>query len=407
MAEFGFNTNGGGLVVGAEIISVENAIVLTEVPPLEVENLSPEVVPLPEIVTAADFDIHTGDYPLLDTKHWEPERYKIWGEWVIRVLSDAPAPTPFQRHHALRLRAMGLGPVVKRLGEFGTFRDRLDLDAIPKGAEHWRNTARARPEYYNWPDEKFVRFAIRVQAKLGHRPRAHDYIAYASDTDPGIHAIKTRFGGVPGLNELIGYPNYAEWKPRDFVTFGVNFIKANGYNVDRLVPDVFEIVSAKQRGPWPAKAGRAFGNWANYKIAVLRAYYAEREQKTNRYKRLIDSGDLPVALAAADSASLDRNVARYAVISILDRDMPAEERAQLALTEEPSLLKVFKKRRIIVTEQAVESAAAKAGVYDDIFPPSYMPYITVSPEEITETVRLSNEINVRAYTRSREKGQNS
>jgi hypothetical protein len=390
MAEMGFDLRSGELLIGAAAIEQRTL------------EAGPEVVPLAKLLITDEFPIQTGTYELLDTSSWTPDDYKAWGTWTVKVLSEAPEPAAFNRQHALRMRALGLGPVVKHLGKFTTFRASLGVDVIPEGSLHAKNAARERPEFFKWSDEQYVAYAARVAAWRGHRPRAADYDTF-SEEEPSAWAIRQRFGSVATLNEHIGYPNYAEWQPRDFVQYGVNLIKANGYDTDIFVPHLFDAAAQNERGPWCDRVARIFNSWGEYKIAVLKTYYREREQKTQRYRAMAQAGRLPVEFQALNDYQLDQAAAKLVVTVRIVPDIDRTEAMQLALnTPSRDLLPTLQKYDPTLTRELLVDVATKAGTHDDLFPPAYVPYLTLTVDEIDAAILKTRQRGHRQRQRRRQ-----
>lgn len=389
MTRFGFDISSGEQLIGQAAID------------MRMEQNGPDVVSLPELLTAEHFPFETGDYELLDTRTWTPEDYRIWGIWAVNVLREAPEPTAFNREHAVRLRTLGLGPVVKRLGEFTTFRASLAVSLIPKGPVHAKNAARERPDFYNWTEIRFVRYARRVAERVGRRPRAADY-DQSGDHLPSAWAIRQHFGSIATLNEHIGYPNYGEWQPADFVEYGLHFIKANGYEPGIFVPYLFDVVAQKERGPWRDRVAKVFGSWGDYKIQVLKEFSAERKRKTARYRTMVETGRLPGIFRNLDDGAIDQTAAKYLVISELIKGMNEDAKAQLALIVPlPDLLRHLKSHDRTISNARLAGVAAKAGVYDDMFAPPYASYLALTPDEIDQAIIKTRENGARNRARRR------
>jgi hypothetical protein len=333
-------------------------------------HMGQDVVPLAELVTAStvDFPVQYGDFEPLDTATWTPDDYHAWGAWVIQIL-DARKPRDFVRRHVDNLHALGLGPASKKLGNFTAFKTAA-------------GNLEARPSRSEWSIDDFIQLAARAARHAKGRPSETDYAAVLSLKTPGLDAIRTRFGGIPTLNELLGYPDYREWDPDDFTTYGVQFIKANEYDTAVLTSLSFDIPATKGRGPWSRRMIKDFGSWEHYKEATLDAFHAERAQKTERYRSLIASGRLPGKFAELCDKDLDRAVARYRVLTDLS-NFDEERRTILALADSTMATFIYKLLHgiTVVTRAEIERSAMTYGVYDDLFPPLYVAHLAISAEE--------------------------
>jgi hypothetical protein len=384
MVRNGIDTQTGDVLVWAETLSrgaqLAGAIAVEE----QIEALGPDVIPLHEAITNEDIPLPERKLP--DTSDWTPEDCQEWGRWAVGVLREAKPPVAFNRTHARRLRAIGAGPVTRQLGPFTEFRAGLGVKIIPEGAAHARNTARERPEFFKWPTNRFVRYASYVAERVGRRPRATDYDAY-SDRQPSAWAIRMRFGSVAALNEYIGYPNYAEWQPADYIEYGVRFIKANSYDTDIFVPHFFDVAAQNERGPWRDRAAKVFNSWGEYKMAVLKAYHSERAQKTKHYRALMDIGRLPEAFRDLTAGQLDQAAAIYLVIAGSAINISESERVDIALTTPiAELLPKLKKHKKTLTQNSLIATATQIGIYDDLFPPPYAQYLTLTVDEIEAAI---------------------
>lgn len=294
--------------------------------------------------------------------------------------------------HIERVRALGLGPSKARLGVLSTFKEAIG--ALPAGMyrQEAENDNVTNCYFKDMPDERFVRHAAAVAKKTGSRPTRADYRAARRPGVPGALAIIDRFGSIAALNEYIGYPDYSEWDKDDFIQYGLNFLAANDYNTSLLVTTVLDIPARAKRGPWPTTVSKYFDDWAGYKTAVLDAFRTERTQKTDRYRAMTAIGRLPVDFEGLHDAELDQVAARYLVIRDVVPQLDDKAKVRWALgTPSGQLISRLRSYNNVLNTGDIESAAVTHGVFNDLWPPAYVPYLHVTPQDHKASLRRSRD----------------
>jgi hypothetical protein len=85
MAEYGFDTNAGELLVGQEAIGRRAA------------QAGSAVTSLTVLLSGDVFPFAAGDFPLADTRSWQPDDYLSFGKWALGVVADEGVPRPLTR----------------------------------------------------------------------------------------------------------------------------------------------------------------------------------------------------------------------------------------------------------------------------------------------------------------------
>lgn len=353
MAEFYYDTRDGSLLVGAAAIEPR------------VEEAGPAIVSLRDLLMDKEFPYTTHDYVKISGEQWSHDELAQLGTWALRVMQQDGEEAPvLARRHYERLYVLGLGPYMRRQKAIKTMRELRAAAGSPEGHD---------PGLYDeWTAADFVKYAAGLSQRLGRRPRKEDYTAADG---PSARIIHKRFGGVGELNEMIGYPNVRAWEPEDFVSWGVQVMRANPHRNFNYF--LLEDLSRIDRGPSESPIYRHFGTFTKFKGLVEYEFARQnsleeekRIQLLDSFEKLKHSGEHKIPKDPPEKEKISFigkfELARQCLNNRTDRDQLAANVAKLPVTE---LIQKLRKYNDGLDTARIETEAVILDVYNIIWPP--------------------------------------
>jgi hypothetical protein len=327
-----------------------------------------------ELLRMKEFPFKLGDFPEKSRRQWTKDELIDLGHWALAVLDtaeDPQNPTPvssrFTWDHLHRLHILRLAPsravIDQRFDGIQDFRDALGL-----------HVGYVRGRYANWSSDDFARYATQIERKAKGKPRETDYrVAYQAGEGPSL-TILEQWGGVSAINELIGYPDVRSWTEEDYISWGVQVIRANSGRIPNA--RVIRILASRKRGPDMETLYRRAGcTLPEFQASIEDQWRTEEAFELKRNADLLKEHDrlmsigllLPIEGKQAGTRSIEE-VAKYKVARGVLRDLGPKAYASLAQTSERTLIRKLRSYDEFLTAGYIEMVAKSLNVFDVIWP---------------------------------------
>lgn len=341
------------------------------------------VVPLAELLQTPEFPFTARDFGRLDTRGWQREDYEATGRFVMQVLATHEDPRPVvTSRHLERLHKLGLGPepCEYAYNPGSPFRSLPEFQmAIGSKAVVFVGAF----EEYNQDD--FDRMTKQLIQRLGRLPKCEDFDEAAAARPgkfPSYQIIRTHTDGLRAIFDRLGYPDIRSWDDIDYLHWGVRVMEAN--DGKDITVTMCNVLAGRKRGPSDVTTAKYFTTWQNYKQEVRTRYDQQvtaLHQKLERYRGMVQAGDLPGDYLQLDDEQLVYQAARYLLVKALNPKRPQASVQRIA--ESPSYMSQLRGSAEGVTDGLIENTAVMLDVFDDIWPHTeYKQYLAVSDDEI-------------------------
>ncbi|MEX0881756.1 MAG: hypothetical protein WDZ34_02690 [Candidatus Saccharimonadales bacterium] len=329
----------------------------------------------------------------LDAASWERDDFISYGRWLVSVT----APPPNRKSKAInektltRARDLGIGPNPYRLIKTAGFKNTnnyyrtLNIDTA-----HFRRG----PDFFNdWDDQDYLDYIRRIGSRLGRRPTRDDLRneSLRNSLSPSEYQISTRFGNYGNALEAAGYVVIANWGEKDYIDWGVKFMKANqGYQPSQKAIDFF---SQRGLGPSSSSVRMHFKQLTNFQGLVKTAYeqrataWQERNlQLGKEIQEWLDEFRLPVEVLSGSKTPFEiiRRFAHYKLLDVLLPEGLYTARVEFSAERLPltELVEALQTHKPGLTIEKLKETAESLGVDE---------YIGGSEYDLIEILRLPDE----------------
>ncbi|MEO8105507.1 MAG: hypothetical protein ABI602_04195 [Candidatus Saccharibacteria bacterium] len=345
--------------------------VVLSVGPAKTGSAGGDLLPLSDLLIADKFPYPPGTFQEKDVANWDREECLAIGRMALKALERADgAPRPLTTEHLKRLKLLGISPysnIYKR--DFGNFSAYKEAIGSPIRYD--------RLKYKGWTTAEYVAYAEQTYEKLGQYPSNQDYREqFDRGEGPSLKMINDRFGGIKVFHRRLSYPHRSteDWIEDDFITWGINVMKANPDESLSLV--MVKILSRRGVGPsTQALTKKCDGGWAGLKAKIIdegalqiEAEATTRFKNLDSYIKLENEGKLPISSKNLTEKAKRGLSGRHAVIEAVARGVTVFQRTRLLKCHSKNFISQLLTIRPDLTAGHIEMRAISLDVFDDIWP---------------------------------------
>lgn len=178
--------------------------------------------------------------------------------------------------------------------------------------------------------------------------------------------IIENFGGLRELNEILGFPNIHAWDTHDYIAYGAEFIRYNGW--EKLTPKNMQIISKMNLGPVYITIHNRF-RWQRFKSLALEEYEKQLAVEGNHRSAVLQYWEHRNPQPTSDATF--EQMARHRALWILTGHYRTNGSAPIP--EKPTkksaklIIEKISKYRNIATAK-IETEADILGISHDLWP---------------------------------------
>jgi hypothetical protein len=348
------------------------------------------VLPLGALLTTDQFPYEDGDFEKPNARRWKEEDALAIGKVAAAALENLEAGS-VDLEHLSRLTILGLSPSPRMYRHF--------YATISGYRQAIGSEKKYEPQKYrNWSTANFIQYAQSIEAEVGRMPKLDDYRERARQgRGPSVKLIDRRIGNFSTLHEYLGYPNLLAWETEDYISWGIQVMRANPDKDFSLY--VLDILSKRNRGPSTNPIYQRFdGGWAEFRQRVteegkLQIEAEEQTRKNNLEicQALIRDGLLPVEVSELSEDDLLSLGGRHRVVQELAADLSGHQIQQVLAAPSAKFITALRRYRPNLTAGEIELAAISNDAFDDIWPTvSNIQFLHVDQAEIDALRRSQN-----------------
>ena len=324
----------------------------------------------------------------------KPERKKgellRYGRWLIDIVGqpENKYERVLNRDIIFRASRLELGPSPWEITHHPAFKS-LAKFYTELGLVETRRAGM----FDNWSTADFGSYIQELSSELGRKPTREDIVLAAKQTTrrPSLNVVISKMGSLSGAYEAAGYPNVRAWTKADYITWGRQFMEANGGTLPTQA--MIEYMSRKKLCPSASTfaknfSGSLYGYHSDLEKEFARTAREQAEHK-NQILSEISSGMLPEELFAGTENEEERLrvYSKYVVADELLGEGFGVSKVTIARGANEASGRNFmggiRKINNAITAGDIESAALYKHVYDFIWPPdkSYLSTLSLQTTE--------------------------